>query len=168
MFAPWNAMWSEDDRYEVRPCRHAGGQLAIWQPQTCKGFARPNMVRQRKSIAELVCTVCGLPTAVNDRWWFALGEYMTDANFEEKPWTPVTRQPFRQIRGLRKMDIIISSVATYGLFAVGTMAAVVAGFKLQKKPINMRCARCAVISGAVWPLTLTFAIFGRSPPKETE
>lgn len=88
MFAPWNAMWSEDDRYEVRPCRHAGGQLAIWQPQTCKGrpiFARPNMVRQRKSIAELVCTVCGLPTDVNDRW------YMNEPSFEG--WYSTTEAP---------------------------------------------------------------------------
>ncbi|HEX7874154.1 MAG TPA: hypothetical protein VF475_14670 [Sphingobium sp.] len=31
------------------------------------------MVRQRRSIAEMRCTVCGQKTAPHDRWWFKLG-----------------------------------------------------------------------------------------------
>lgn len=31
------------------------------------------MVRQRKSIFLMLCTVCGEPTAAGDRWWFGLG-----------------------------------------------------------------------------------------------
>ncbi|WP_267433821.1 hypothetical protein [Sphingomonas sp. GM_Shp_1] len=31
------------------------------------------MVRQRRSIAEMRCTVCGDRTLPSDRWWFRLG-----------------------------------------------------------------------------------------------
>jgi hypothetical protein len=32
------------------------------------------MVRQRRSIAEMRCTVCGARTPADDRWWFRLGQ----------------------------------------------------------------------------------------------
>lgn len=74
---PWNAAWTGEHRYEVRNCRYAGGRPAIWQPfQPGDGkpmFAAPHMVRQRKSIAEMRCTVCGEKTPEDDRWWFRLG-----------------------------------------------------------------------------------------------
>lgn len=74
---PWNAAWTAEDRYEVRPCRWVGGRLALWSPHTPgKGkpiFAKPHMVRQRRSIAEMRCTVCGEQTPPSDRWWFKLG-----------------------------------------------------------------------------------------------
>lgn len=76
---PWNAMWSGEERYEVRPCRYASGKMAVWQPfapGTGKPlFAKPHMVRQRRSIAEFRCTVCGELTAAGDRWWFGLGRF---------------------------------------------------------------------------------------------
>lgn len=76
---PWNASWTSEDRYEVRPCRYVGGALAIWSPHT-PGlgkplFAKPHMVRQRRSIAEFRCTVCGEKTELHDRFWFGLGEF---------------------------------------------------------------------------------------------
>lgn len=75
---PWNAAWSGEERWEIRPCRYAGGKRALWQPHTPGAgrpiFAKPHMVRQRKSIAEMRCTVCGERTPANDRWWFKLGE----------------------------------------------------------------------------------------------
>ncbi len=75
---PWNAAWTAELAYEVRPCRWAGGKLALWSPhRPGEGkpiFARPHMVRQRRSIAELRCTVCGWKTPPNDRFWFRLGE----------------------------------------------------------------------------------------------
>jgi hypothetical protein len=79
MDVPWNASWSSEDRYEIRPCRWAGGALAIWSPHS-PGigrpiFAKPHMVRQRQSIAKMLCTVCGKSTPENDRWWFGLGQY---------------------------------------------------------------------------------------------
>lgn len=74
---PWNAAWSGEDRYEIRPCRWANGDLAVWQrhsPGAGKPlFAKPHVVRQRRSIAELRCTVCGEKTPAGDRWWFGLG-----------------------------------------------------------------------------------------------
>lgn len=74
---PWNAGWTGEDRYEVRPCRWIGGDLALWSPhKPGEGkpiFAKPHMVRQRQSIARMLCTVCGEPTPQTDRWWFKLG-----------------------------------------------------------------------------------------------
>lgn len=81
MDAPWNASWTAEERFEVRPCRWAGGRPAIWQPHKPGDgkpiFAKPHSVRQRRSIAEMRCTVCGLETAEGylDRWWFGLVEY---------------------------------------------------------------------------------------------
>ncbi|MFX4223503.1 MAG: hypothetical protein ACMVO3_22525 [Thalassobaculum sp.] len=77
MKAPWNASWTAEDSYEVRPCRWAGGKLAVWSPhKPGEGkpvFAKPHMVRQRRSIIEMRCTVCGEKTTPADRWWFGLG-----------------------------------------------------------------------------------------------
>jgi len=57
MKAPWNASWSGENRYEIRPCRYVGGNLAMWSPHLpgvgVPIFAKPHMVRQRKSIAEM-------------------------------------------------------------------------------------------------------------------
>ena len=78
--APWNASGSAEEAYEVRPCRWAGGKLAMWSPhRPGEGrpiFAKPHMVRQRRSIAEMRCTVCGERTGKGyyDRWWFGLGK----------------------------------------------------------------------------------------------
>lgn len=82
MIVPWNASWSEEDRYEVRPCRWAGGKPAVWAPhKPGEGrpiFAKPHMVRQRRSIAEMRCTVCGEKTPPWNRWWFGLGQPSVD------------------------------------------------------------------------------------------
>jgi hypothetical protein len=76
---PWNASWSGEDRYEVRPCRWVGGKPAIWSPHKPgvgrPVFAKPHMVRQRQSVARFLCTVCGEPTPADNRWWFGLGEF---------------------------------------------------------------------------------------------
>lgn len=75
--APWNASWTGENRYEIRNCRWAGGKPAIWSPHLPgEGkpiFAKPHMVRQRRSVAEYRCTVCGDKTPAHDRWWFRLG-----------------------------------------------------------------------------------------------
>ena len=79
IIAPWNASWSAEDAYEIRPCRYANGFPALWSPhKPGEGkpiFAKPHMVRQRKSIAELRCTVCGERTPKSDRWWFKKGDF---------------------------------------------------------------------------------------------
>lgn len=77
---PWNAMWSGEQRYEIRPCRWAGGRLALWQPHNPGAgrpiFAKPHNVRQRQSVARFLCTVCGSPTPKGDRWWFGHGQFI--------------------------------------------------------------------------------------------
>lgn len=74
---PWNAMWSGEDKNEIRPCKYATNELAIWSPFAPGHgkpiFAKPHHVRQRKSIRELRCTVCGQRTTSSDRWFFPLG-----------------------------------------------------------------------------------------------
>lgn len=74
---PWNASWTGEMSHEVRPCKYAGGNLAIWQrfaPESGSPvFAKPHMVRQRKSVVEMRCTVCGERTTSEDRWWFPFG-----------------------------------------------------------------------------------------------
>lgn len=77
MLAPWNASWTAEETYEVRNCRWAGGKPALWSPHAPgKGkpiFAKPHMVRQRRSVFEYRFTVCGEKTPTYDRWWFRLG-----------------------------------------------------------------------------------------------
>lgn len=90
---PWNASWSAEDRYEIRPCRYVGGFPAVWSPHAPgKGrpiFAKPHMVRQRRSIAEMRCTVCGERTPPDDRWWFRLGH-------QQEGWFMTTEAPVHQ------------------------------------------------------------------------
>lgn len=79
---PWNASWTGEDRYEVRPCRWCDGMPAMWQPHAPTSgrpiFAKPHSVRQRWSVAALRCTVCGEPTEAGDRWWFGLGSQIKE------------------------------------------------------------------------------------------
>lgn len=94
MIVPWNAMWSGEARYEIRPCRWAQGRLAVHSPH-CPGsgrpiFAKPHAVRQRRSVAQWLCTVCGDPTAPDDRWWFALG---SPIEAEGRTWFATTEAP---------------------------------------------------------------------------
>lgn len=79
MPVPWNAAWSSEQRFHVQPCRWAGGEPAIYAPHRqgtgVPVFAKPHPVRQRRSVAEYLCTVCGERTPRNDRWWFNHGEF---------------------------------------------------------------------------------------------
>lgn len=79
---PWNASWTGEASYGIRPCRWAEGMPAMWQPHhPLEGrpvFAKPHFVRQRQSIARMLCTVCGGRTEPGDRWWFGHGEFKDD------------------------------------------------------------------------------------------
>src|SRR5436309_2579418 len=80
---PWNAGWTGEETYELRPCRFAEGKLAMWQPHR-PGigrpiFAKPHFVRQRRSVAQLLCTVCGEHTPKGDRWWFGHGQFVDNS-----------------------------------------------------------------------------------------
>lgn len=91
---PWNAAWTGEAQYEVRPCRWVGGKLALWSPhRPGEGkpiFAKPHVVRQRRSIAEMRCTVCGEKTPPADRWWFGLGRL-------EDGWLMTTEAPVHRV-----------------------------------------------------------------------
>lgn len=95
MNVPWNASWSAEERFEVRPCRWAGGKLALWQPHKPQEgkpiFAKPHTVRQRRSIAENRCTVCGEKTPPEDRYWFGIGEETRHGGFRTTE-SPVHRR----------------------------------------------------------------------------
>lgn len=90
---PWNASWTGEERFEIRPCRWASNHPAIWQPhQPGSGkpmFAKPHSVRQRMSIAKMLCTVCGRPTGA-DQWWFRLGRF-------QEGWFMTTEAPVHRV-----------------------------------------------------------------------
>ena len=69
---PWVTSWSEEPFLGVRPCPTVGGRLAAHQTQR-PGEGRPeysrnHLVRQRRSVAEMLCPMCGAPTIEGDRW----------------------------------------------------------------------------------------------------
>jgi hypothetical protein len=99
---PWNAAWSAEASYEVRPCRWVGGKLALWSPHRPGDgkpvFAKPHMVRQRRSIAEFRCTVCGERTVASDRWWFKLGRM-------QEGWFMTTEAPVHHACGAYALTV---------------------------------------------------------------
>ena len=69
---PWVTSWSEETFLGVRPCPLAGGRPAVHQAER-PGVGRPNysrnhLNRQRRSVAGMLCPMCGRPTAARDRW----------------------------------------------------------------------------------------------------
>lgn len=71
---PWVISWSGETRFEVRNCRWASHNPAIWQSHAPgEGrplFTKPHHVRQRRAIQQCLCSVCGEPTSRRDRYWF--------------------------------------------------------------------------------------------------
>jgi hypothetical protein len=69
---PWVTSWSEEEFLGVQPCASVDGRLAIGQadrpgrgkPQYSKNHLR----RQRVSVAQMLCPMCGKPTESGDRW----------------------------------------------------------------------------------------------------
>ena len=69
---PWVTSWSSEAIYGVRPCPTVGGRLAICQQEKA-GYGRPqysknHLRRQRSSVLDMLCPMCGEPTATGDRW----------------------------------------------------------------------------------------------------
>ncbi len=69
---PWVTSWSGEPVLGVAPCPSIDGGLAIGQAlspgQGEPLFASNHLFRQRKSVRELGCPMCGEPTADGDRW----------------------------------------------------------------------------------------------------
>ncbi|HEX3888175.1 MAG TPA: hypothetical protein VHW05_11815 [Phenylobacterium sp.] len=80
---PWVTAWSEELMTGFGPCPSVDGAIAVAQidkpgvgePQ----YARNHVFRQRKSVREMLCPMCGKPTVNGDRWsqtghWTTAGE----------------------------------------------------------------------------------------------
>jgi len=69
---PWVTSWSEEEILGVRPCPTVNGRLAICQAEHA-GYGKPqysknHLRRQRASVLQMLCPMCGLATAEDDRW----------------------------------------------------------------------------------------------------
>ena len=68
---PWVTSWTAEPLLGVRPCPSVGGRLALGQDEQ-PGYGRPeysrnHLLRQRLSVARMLCPMCGEPTAGDDR-----------------------------------------------------------------------------------------------------
>ena len=80
---PWVSSWSAEAATGVSPCPSVDGLLAVGQ-QDRPGegeplYARNHLFRQRKSVREMLCPMCGKATRTGDRWsqtarWTTAGE----------------------------------------------------------------------------------------------
>jgi hypothetical protein len=69
---PWVTSWSGERETGVSRCPSVDGQLAVGQIEK-PGIGRPlysqnHLFRQRRSVREMLCPMCGAPTPDNDRW----------------------------------------------------------------------------------------------------
>jgi len=81
---PWVTSWSEEAISGVAACPSVDGELAIQQVER-PGVGRPlysknHLFRQRRSVREMLCPMCGEATPEGDRWtqtgqWTTAGHY---------------------------------------------------------------------------------------------
>jgi hypothetical protein len=80
---PWVTSWSGEEVTGVAPCPSVDGALALGQSsapgQGQPLYSRNHLFRQRKSVREMLCPMCGEPTPAGDRWsqtarWTTAGE----------------------------------------------------------------------------------------------
>jgi len=69
---PWVTSWTGEATLGVRPCPSVGGAPAIVQADNA-GFGKPlysqnHAVRQRLSVRDMLCPMCGAATTADDRW----------------------------------------------------------------------------------------------------
>ena len=69
---PWVTSWSEERQTGVSPCPSVDGVLAVGQ-QERPGEGRPlysqnHLFRQRRTVREMRCPMCGQTTSSEDRW----------------------------------------------------------------------------------------------------
>lgn len=72
--APWSVAWSGERRFRLQPSRDFPGMTELHQDEA-RGVGQPifaavHVTRQRRGMADLVCHVCGQPTAPGDRHIF--------------------------------------------------------------------------------------------------
>ena len=69
---PWVTSWSAEAVSGAARCASVGGRPALVQ-ESRPGFGKPqysrnHLVRQRLTVARMLCPMCGEPTAPQDRW----------------------------------------------------------------------------------------------------
>lgn len=69
---PWVTSWTGEPGLGVGPCPSVGGALAILQADNA-GHGKPlysqnHAVRQRLTVRDMLCPMCGKPTTADDRW----------------------------------------------------------------------------------------------------
>ncbi len=69
---PWVTSWTAETIVGAQRCSSVGGRLALSQTDQA-GFGKPqysknHLVRQRLSVARMLCPMCGEPTTEDDRW----------------------------------------------------------------------------------------------------
>ena len=69
---PWVTSWTGEPSLGAGPCPSVGGALAILQADN-PGQGKPlysqnHAVRQRLSVHDMLCPMCGQPTGPSDRW----------------------------------------------------------------------------------------------------
>lgn len=69
---PWVTSWSEEAVIGVRPCPTVRGRPALVQTDAA-GYGRPiysqnHLVRQRQTMLDMLCPMCGRPTEAGNRW----------------------------------------------------------------------------------------------------
>lgn len=86
---PYIFAWSQEQRFEVRPCRWADGRRAVWAPHkpdvgrpqfaerlaaSSTGLHRSafHLVRGRRAVQEDLCTVCGEPVDTSGVLWLSI------------------------------------------------------------------------------------------------
>lgn len=72
MDVPWVTSWTAEPMIGVAPCPTVDGALAIVQTER-PGYGKPvysqnHMQRQRASVRDMLCPMCGEPTVAGDRW----------------------------------------------------------------------------------------------------
>ncbi|TPW04562.1 MAG: hypothetical protein FD125_1087 [bacterium] len=69
---PWVTSWTGELSLGAGPCPSVGGALAILQADHAgRGkplYSQNHAVRQRLSVRDMRCPMCGEPTAADDRW----------------------------------------------------------------------------------------------------
>lgn len=69
---PWVTSWSGEAQSGVSRCPSVDGQLAIGQAEKPGAgeplYARSHLFRQRRTVREMLCPMCGKPTPEDDRW----------------------------------------------------------------------------------------------------
>lgn len=69
---PWVTSWTAEPPLGVGPCPSVGGALAILQTDNAgRGkplYSQNHALRQRLSVRDMRCPMCGQPTLPDDRW----------------------------------------------------------------------------------------------------